>query len=288
MPKIGITLGDPAGIGPEIVAAAVARLQQEAFPAELCVIGTTEASRPGFPTGATANLALQFLRDAVAALRNETLDAVVTGPVGKKNLQEIGFPFPGQTEFFADACGRPPEDATMILSGPQLTVGLATIHVPLREVPTLLDASKIERTGRHLLEFCQRLGKVSPKIAVAGLNPHASEEGAFGDEEERLVKPALAALQATHPGIFSGPFPPDTVFHRAHQGHFDAVVCLYHDQGLIPLKLLDFDEAVNVTWGLPLVRTSPDHGTAYDLAGRGLAKPDSLLAAVRLARRLLN
>jgi 4-hydroxythreonine-4-phosphate dehydrogenase len=194
-------------------------------------------------------------------------------------MADVGFSFPGQTEFFADRAGV--TDFAMCLTGGPLTVALATIHVPVRDVASLLQTSEIIRVGHLLASFMQqRLGR-PPHIAVAGLNPHAGEGGQFGDEEERVIVPAIAELSST--GVFTGPFSPDTVFHRAAQGEFDAVLCMYHDQGLIPLKLLAFDTGVNVTLGLPFPRTSPDHGTAFDLAGTGRAKHGSMLAAIKLA-----
>ena len=175
----------------------------------------------------------------------------------------------------------------MLLTGGPLTVALVTAHVPLREVASLLTTEEIVRVGSLLAAFLQRRGIASPRIAVAGLNPHAGEQGDLGDEEGRLIDPALPLLAAAFPtAAFSGPFSPDTVFWRAANGEFDAILCMYHDQGLIPLKLLGFHDGVNVTLGLPFVRTSPDHGTAYEIAGTGKARPDSFLSAVRLAAEL--
>ena len=211
------------------------------------------------------------------------IQGVVTGPVSKRKMHKIGFPFPGQTEFFAARAGV--DDFAMCLTGGPLTVALATIHVPLRDVPGLLRATEIVRVGKLLQSFSRkRLGR-DPRIAVAGLNPHAGEGGDFGDEEETIIAPAVETLAAD--GNFAGPFSPDTIFHRAAQGEFDAVLCMYHDQGLIPLKLLAFDTGVNVTLGLPFIRTSPDHGTAFGIAGTGRASHASMLAAIKLAAELL-
>lgn len=177
----------------------------------------------------------------------------------------------------------------MCLTGPHLTVGLVTIHEPLRTVPDLLNMPEIVKHGKLLAEFCQRRGKANPRIAVAGLNPHAGENGRMGTEEITIIKPAVEALNLTSVGAtFHGPLPPDTLFFHAARGQYDAVLCMYHDQGLIPLKLLDFDEAVNLTLGLPIVRTSPDHGTAFDIAGKGLADCTSMIAAIRLAGELIS
>jgi 4-hydroxythreonine-4-phosphate dehydrogenase len=217
-------------------------------------------------------------------LKNGTADAVVTGPVAKEGLQSLGFPFPGQTEYFAAAFGV--RNYGMLLTGATLTVGLATIHEPLAKVPELLTVERITRIGTLTAEFLKRRGVHQPRIAVAGLNPHAGENGAFGDEEIRIIRPAIDQLNQAGTAIFSGPAVPDAIFRDAAQGRFDAVLAMYHDQGLIPLKLLDFDTAVNVTLGLPKPRTSPDHGTAFSIAGKNLAGPSSMIAAIRLACEL--
>ena len=214
------------------------------------------------------------------------LDGVVTGPIHKARMYEIGFEFPGQTEFFASRCGV--EDFAMLLTGAGLTVALVTTHIPLGHVVESLTTSEIVRVGRLLAAYLARRGQ--SRIAVSGLNPHAGESGALGREEIELIAPAIAQLQATTdtPGsaVFSGPYSPDTIFHRAVSGEFDAVLCMYHDQGLIPLKLHAFHEGVNVTLGLPFPRTSPDHGTAFEIAGQGIARADSMIAAIRLAVEL--
>jgi len=174
----------------------------------------------------------------------------------------------------------------MCLSGQKLSVGLATIHIPLASVSSSLTIDGILSTGRLLAGFARRRFHREPRIAVAGLNPHAGEGGRFGDEEARIIAPAIEALNREMPGVFSGPHVPDAVFRQAAEGQFDAVLAMYHDQGLIPLKLLDFDTGVNVTLGLPKPRTSPDHGTAFDIAGKGIARPDSMIHAIRLACEL--
>jgi 4-hydroxythreonine-4-phosphate dehydrogenase len=224
------------------------------------------------------------LEEAARLGQDGAIQAVVTGPVHKDALQAIGFPFPGQTEFFAARSGT--EDFAMCLTGGPLTVALATIHVPLRDVPRLLRADELVRVGKLLHGFLQRRLGRAPRIAVAGLNPHAGEHGRFGDEEETIIAPAVRELAAR--GEFTGPLSPDTVFHRAAAGGFDGVLCMYHDQGLIPLKLLAFETGVNVTLGLPFPRTSPDHGTAFDLAGTGRASHRSMLAAIKLAAEMLR
>lgn len=279
---LGITVGDPAGIGPEIVRACLAD-SQLATNVEYRVIGATEGFTPGKPDVASARASWDALKEAAKLLEHGEIKGVVTGPVSKEGLHAAGFPFPGQTEFFAARSGS--DNFAMCLTGGPLTVGLVTIHIPLRDVPRLLRCEEIVRTGKLLADFVQhRIGR-TPRIAVAGLNPHAGENGLFGNEEKEIIAPAVEEL-ARH-GEFSGPHAPDTVFHRAARGEFDAVLCMYHDQGLIPLKLLAFDSGVNVTLGLPYPRTSPDHGTAFNIAGTGRANHSSMMAAIKLAAELV-
>lgn len=283
MPRIIITLGDPAGVGPEVIDQALASGEiPSGF--EIEVIGDRSESTPGKPDARSAASALAALDEAVRQLKSGAADAVVTGPVSKEGLQSLGFPFPGQTEYFADAFGV--ADYGMLLTGDTLSVGLATIHEPLAKVPELLTEESVVRIGLLTAAFLARRGITRPRIAVAGLNPHAGENGAFGDEETRIIQPAIHRLNAAGKGIFSGPAVPDAIFRDAARGGFDAVLAMYHDQGLIPLKLLDFDTAVNVTLGLPKPRTSPDHGTAFSIAGKNLANPSSMIAAIRLACEL--
>ncbi len=283
MPRILITLGDPAGIGPEVVDHALAAV---AIPVgfEIEILGDRSAGTPGKPDSRSAAAAMEALDESVRRLKNGTADAVVTGPVSKAGLQSVGFPFPGQTEYFADAFGV--SDFGMLLTGAQLSVGLATIHEPLARVPAILTEEAIVRIGNLTAAFFRRRNILQPRIAVAGLNPHAGERGAFGREEIDIIAPAIARLNGMSVGQFSGPAVPDAVFREAALGHFDAVIAMYHDQGLIPLKLLDFDTAVNVTLGLPKPRLSPDHGTAFAIAGKGVANPSSMIAAIRLACEL--
>lgn len=283
MPRILITLGDPAGVGPEVIDRALASGE---IPAgfEIEILGDRSAGTPGKPDSVSAAAALAALDEAVRQLKDGRADAVVTGPVSKEGLQALGFPFPGQTEYFADAFGV--GEYGMLLTGATLTVGLATIHEPLARVPQLLSRERIVRIGLLTADFLKRRGISSPRIAVAGLNPHAGENGAFGDEESRVILPAIQKLNASGTAVFTGPAVPDAIFRDAARGDFDAVLAMYHDQGLIPLKLLDFESAVNVTLGLPKPRTSPDHGTAFSIAGKGLANPSSMIAAIRLACEL--
>ena len=284
-PVIGITLGDAAGIGPEVARAALASGKLNAR-FEYRLIGSCLEAVPGQPDEATARAAIAALEESVALLKSGGIAAVVTAPVSKDHLAGYGFDFPGQTEFYAARFDC--RDYEMCLTGPHLTVGLVTIHEPLRNVPDLLTTAEIVRHGKLLAAFCRQRGKASPRIAVAGLNPHAGERGRMGTEEMTIIQPAVDALNLAGEGAsFHGPLPPDTLFYHAARGQYDAVLCMYHDQGLIPLKLLDFDEAVNLTLGLPVIRTSPDHGTAFDIAGKGIASPASMIAAINLAGELV-
>jgi 4-hydroxythreonine-4-phosphate dehydrogenase len=295
--RIGITLGDCAGIGPEIVRAALSsRLLPAA--AEYVVIGKYPDCSPGVPSLETARAAAAALEEAVILARRGELDAVVTGPVDKARMYEADFKFPGQTEFFAERCGV--KNFAMCLTGAEITVALVTTHIPLCEVPSLLRQSEIVRVGLLLADFLSRRssakadranpGAAAFRIAVAGLNPHAGESGKIGREEIEIIAPAVAELNnqpsTIHHQTFTGPISPDTVFRRTINDEFDAVLCMYHDQGLIPLKLHAFHSGVNVTLGLPFPRTSPDHGTAFEIAGKGIARPDSMIAAIKLAVEL--
>src|SRR5206468_491402 len=301
-PRVGITLGDCAGVGPEIVEVAL-KPDRLARAADYKIIGKYPDCTPGQPTAKTACAAAAALEEAVTLARRGDLDAIVTGPVHKARMYDVGFKFPGQTEFFAERCGV--KNFAMCLTGGKITVALVTTHIPLSEVPRALTQSEIVRVGLLLADFLSRRrsprrpkmdrsspAAQGPHIAVAGLNPHAGESGRIGSEEIEIIAPAIAELNQSlltshesHP-VFTGPHSPDTVFHRAIEGEFDAVLCMYHDQGLIPLKLHAFHEGVNVTLGLPFPRTSPDHGTAFEIAGKGIACPDSMIAAINLAVEL--
>jgi 4-hydroxythreonine-4-phosphate dehydrogenase len=284
--RIGITLGDPAGVGPEIVQASLAsgKLPE----ADYRILGKAEGYSLGQPTPEAALSARAALEEAARMVILGEIDGVVTGPIHKAHMYEVGFEFPGQTEFFATRCRV--KNFAMLLTGGGLTVALVTTHIPLAAAVQSLRTDEILRVGLLLADFLSRKG--SARIAVAGLNPHAGEDGAIGHEEIEIIAPAIAQLnhsilvtQHSSPS-FTGPHSPDTVFHRALEGEFDAVLCMYHDQGLIPLKLHAFHEGVNVTLGLPFPRTSPDHGTAFAIAGQGIARPDSMIAAIRLAVEL--
>lgn len=279
-PIIGYTLGDQAGIGPEIIAKALAALQPS--DAEYRLIGSSIPCTPGYASIETAQAALDHLEQAAQALKEGQIDALVTAPVCKESLHRVGFPFPGQTEFFANRLGV--KDFAMCLTGNKLTVALATTHVALADVPRLLHTQELVRVGKLLAHFLRRTGMASPKIAVAGLNPHNGEAGAFGDEEQRIISPAITLLQnQCEWAQFCGPGVPDCVYREAAGGRYDAVLAPYHDQALIPLKLIDFDSAVNATLGLPRLRVSPDHGTAFDIAGKGIANPSSTIRAFQVA-----
>jgi 4-hydroxythreonine-4-phosphate dehydrogenase len=294
--RIGMTLGDCAGIGPEIVDLA---LKSGRVPdsVEYVIIGRQPDCKPREPTIETARAAAAALEEAVTLARRGEIDAVVAGPIHKAHMYEAGFKFPGQTEFFAERCGV--KNFAMCLTGGEITVALVTTHIPLSEVPRALKQSEIVRVGLLLADFLSRrnsakANRSSPavrgtRIAVAGLNPHAGESGKLGREEIEIIGPAVEQLKSeirNSKSEITGAHSADTVFHRAVEGEFDAVLCMYHDQGLIPLKLHAFHEGVNVTLGLPFPRTSPDHGTAFEIAGKGIARPDSMIAAINLAVEL--
>lgn len=279
---IGITPGDQAGIGPEIIRLALdSGKLNPGFTYR--IIGNPVVCTPGKPTQATAREAFNALEESAQLVLAGEIDAVVTGPVSKARMHEVGFDFPGQTEFFADRSHE--ENFAMLLTGGSLTVVLVTAHVPIKDVPRLMTGPEIIRVGKLLAGFLSLRLERAPQIAVAGLNPHAGENGDLGREEIEIISPAVAELNALSP-IYTGPLPPDTVFNRAAAGEFDGVLCMYHDQGLIPLKLHAFDNGVNVTIGLPIIRTSPDHGTAFEIAGKNIARPDSMIAAINLAAEL--
>lgn len=238
---------------------------------------------PGTPCLEGARGALDALEFAVGLTRSGAAAAVVTGPVSKAQLHAIGFVHPGQTEFVAERCGVAPELVAMMLAGPGLRVVPVTTHVPLRQVPDLLTIDRIVTKGRAAARGLQRqFGIAEPRLAVAGLNPHAGEEGALGREELDVIIPAIEKLREEGQDI-SGPVPPDVLFYERRRTLYDVALCMYHDQALIPLKTLYFDEGINITLGLPIVRTSPDHGTAFGIAGRNIAHPGAMIAAIRTA-----
>ena len=322
---LAVTMGEPAGIGGEIALKAWAARAAEALPAFFALddparlaalaertgvavpvraiarpadaiaafaaalpvlpLSRQVAAEPGRPSPATAAAVIEAIETAVRLARSGEAGAVVTNPIQKKPLYDAGFRHPGHTEFLGELAGLA-ETPIMMLAVEGLRVVPVTVHLPLAAVPGALTAAAIEHAGRVTDAALRReFGIARPRLAVAGLNPHAGEGGAMGGEDAAIVAPAVAALRAR--GIDArGPLPADTMFHAAARATYDAAICMYHDQALIPVKALDFDRGVNVTLGLPFVRTSPDHGTALDIAGTGRANPASLIAAIRLAGAL--
>jgi len=318
LPPFAVSLGDPAGIGPEIVAKSWMMRSARSLPAFFAVgdaasiravwsgpvktisapeeaaavfkdalpcLQVSEAGDilPGQPSIEGARTALQALETAVGLARSGTAAGLVTAPVAKAQLYEVGFTHPGQTEFVAERCGIAAENAVMMLAGPSLRVVPITIHVALADVPKALTADLIRSRAITTAKGLQRnFGIAAPRLTVAGLNPHSGENGAIGREEIDTIIPAIEALRADGLDI-SGPFAADGLFHaRAREG-YDAALCMYHDQALIPIKTLYFDDGVNITLGLPIVRTSPDHGTAFGIAGKNAANPGAMIAAIRMA-----
>jgi 4-hydroxythreonine-4-phosphate dehydrogenase len=285
-PRVAITVGDPAGIGPEI--AARAAIDPRVLAAcDPLIYGPPDgvSFRPGVLSAESGRAAYDTIVRAVEDVRRGAADAIATAPINKEAWRLAGLPWSGHTDLLAHLTGA--GDVAMMFHSDRLRVVLATIHIPLADVPRALTRESLESTIVLTAKELPRFGYVAPRIAVAGLNPHAGEHGLFGREEEDVMVPAVAACRARGVDV-SGPFPADTLFVRADRGEFDVVIACYHDQGLIPVKLLAFGHAVNVTLGLPIVRTSVDHGTAFDIAGKGEADPESLIAAVLLAARLVK
>jgi len=318
---VGLTIGDPAGVGPELAVAAWRALRHDpgrtfvlfSDPGALpdgtparCIETPSQAAAvwpdalpvlpvaalgapivPGTPDPANAAMVIDSIARAVAAARGGAIGAVVTNPISKYVLRQAGFRHPGHTEFLAELCDVPGQEV-MMLASPMLRVVLVTIHVSVRTALDQLSADEIVRVATTTHAALRRdFGIVAPRLAIAGLNPHAGEGGLMGDEELRIIRPAIARLRAA--GITAtDPLPPDTMFTPAARRTYDAAICMYHDQALIPIKTIDMENGVNVTLGLPIVRTSPDHGTAFDIAGRGLADASSLLAALRLATDMIR
>ena len=286
LPVVAITVGDPAGIGPEIAekAASSDRVRAVCDPV-LYGPADSRAFPSGRPSAGTGRAAYDAIVRAAEDARIGRVAALATGPISKHALALAGLPWRGHTDLLAHLTGAPAV-AMMFYSQP-IRVVLATVHVALADVPRVLTREALESVIRLAARELPRFGFPAPRLAVAGLNPHAGEHGVIGREDEAVLAPAVAACRAA--GIDAqGPFPADTVFLRAARGEFDAVVACYHDQGLIPVKLLAFGKAVNVTLGLPIIRTSVDHGTAFDIAGQGIADPGSMIEAVLLAARLAS
>jgi 4-hydroxythreonine-4-phosphate dehydrogenase len=308
-PTIAITMGDPAGIGPEIVLRAVTSskvkglcrpviLGDEAvlrYLAKEMRVGVSGAGfriinlsslnpkriRPGRPDRTCGRAMMRYIEEAVQMALDGGVDAIVTGPINKESIHRAGYKFPGHTEFMADLTRT--RDYVMMLGGKKLKVVLVTIHESIKSVPGLLTIDRIFKTIRITDETFKRYFSLRPRIAVAALNPHGGENGLFGNEEKKIIIPAIK--KAKRAGIaVSGPLSPDTIFYRAVKNkEYDVVVCMYHDQGLIPLKLIHFEDGVNVTLGLPIIRTSVDHGTAYDIAWKGVASPGNMVSAIEMA-----
>jgi 4-hydroxythreonine-4-phosphate dehydrogenase len=320
MKRIAITTGDPGGIGPEVSIKAVSSMMPGDFIplliGDLCVF--EEAARKVSITPRIEILedvgkalspntlwcldmksltsfkkavadrnngiaSVTYIRKAVDLALGKKADAVVTAPISKEALKLGGFPWPGHTEMLAEFTGA--KEYAMMLQGGHLRVILVTIHTALRNVPDLIRRERVLKTIRLAQQACKMLGMDRPAIAVAGLNPHGGESGIIGREEEDEILPAVLEARAEGLNVL-GPYPPDVVFYKAYRGAADIVVCMYHDQGLIPLKMIAFDTGVNVTVGLPIIRTSPDHGTAYDIAWKGIANPSSMIEAIRMALKL--
>jgi 4-hydroxythreonine-4-phosphate dehydrogenase len=317
---LAVSLGDPAGIGPEVVAKCWDSRAQFGLPPFVAVgdghsiaavwdgpievvddpgqadaafdhalpliqVPAAGTDVPGHPSLAGAHCSLDALELAVGLARSGSASGVVTGPVSKQQLYAIGFQHPGQTEFVAERCGISPTNVVMMLAGPTLRTIPVTTHIPLRDVPDSLTAALIESRARAALRGLQRnFGIAEPRLAISGLNPHAGEGGQLGLAEIEVIAPAIATLAAEGWRV-TGPHPADTMFHARARAAYDAALCMYHDQALIPIKALHFEEAVNVTLGLPIVRTAPDHGTAFDIAGQDRADPRPMAAAILMAAR---
>ena len=318
LPPFAVTLGDPAGIGPEIVAKSWVMREARGLPVFFAVgdaaslravwagpiepIGAPQEAAavfdtalpclqvaqageimPGSPSVEGARTAFEALEVAVGLARTGSAAGIVTAPVGKEQLYGVGFTHPGQTEFVAERCGVAPHNAVMMLAGPSLKVVPVTIHIPLADVPSVLTIDLIRARAITTVKGLQRnFGIPRPRIVVAGLNPHAGEGGALGREEVDIIRPAIESLREEGMDIV-GPLSADGLFHARARETYDAVLCMYHDQALIPLKTLHFDEGVNITLGLPIVRTSPDHGTAFGIAGTDSANPGAMMAALKMA-----
>jgi 4-hydroxythreonine-4-phosphate dehydrogenase len=290
LPTIAITLGDPAGIGPEVVAKTLRdpRLRKEkGFRFEVLGKESGRGIHPGKLSRTAARSALNALEEAAQGCLDGRFAAMVTGPVHKLAIARLPSDFVGQTEFLSRACGLPDDAAVMVLTDPKLTVALCTHHCSLKDALTRLTPERIVAVARIMHRFLQQRGIAKPRLAFAAVNPHMGEGGLFGDEDQRIVAPACRKLREEK--IVLCHLPADTIFYYAvHKKAFDAVLCAYHDQGLIPFKQVAFETGVNVTLGLPIIRTSPDHGTALEIAGQGKADHRSMLAAVQLACRLVR
>ncbi len=288
LPPLAVSIGDPAGIGPEIIERIIAQRTELGLPDFIVVGERSVACDPGIPTKAGAEIAFTALREATNLVLQGKCSGLVTAPVSKAQIASVQPAFIGHTEYLADLCAVPRNASVMMLTGPSLRTVPMTVHCALSEVPSRLSQeSIIERTRIVARSLQVDFGIPSPRIAIAGLNPHAGEDGRMGREEIDIIAPAIAKLRAE--GIdATGPHPADTLFAPHKRNSYDVAIAMYHDQALVPLKALDFDQGVNVTLGLPIVRTSPDHGTAFDIAGKGIARPDAMIAAIRVAGEIAS
>lgn len=327
---LALSVGEPAGVGPDILLAAWRLRAERGIPAfyvladpdmlrrrarrcglDIAIAETTQdeaasafmhalpvvrlenglEDNPGLADRASAPGVIESIGRAVEDTMAGRADAVVTCPIAKKPLYDAGFDFPGHTEFLGHLAGLAsgkPAVPVMMMAGPDLRTVPVTVHIALRAVPAAVTTERIVEVGRIVArDLRMRFGIAAPRLAVSGLNPHAGEGGAMGEEDERIVRPAIETLREEAIDVI-GPLPADTMFHESARAAYDAALCMYHDQALIPVKTLAFDDTVNVTLGLPFIRTSPDHGTAFDIAGKGVARPDSLIAALKLARQLAD
>ena len=320
--KIAITMGEPGGVGPEVIVKALANsavrrccspvvigdaatikeavrksklsikirvvndlneLNAGQFTIDVVDMRSPYKFKKNISSRGAGRAVVKYITKAVELALNKEVDGIVTAPISKESLSMAGYAWPGHTELLAELTGA--RDFAMMFVSRKLKVILCTIHIPLKDVPQRITKSGVAGTIRLGLKGCEMMGTKSPKIAVAGLNPHAGESGVIGKEESRSIIPAIKAVKREG-GNVSGPYPPDVVFHKAYNGEFDLVVCMYHDQGLIPFKMLAFDTGVNMTVGLPIIRTSPDHGTAFDIAWQNRAEPTSMIEAIKLATKM--
>jgi len=286
LPKIALTVGDPAGIGPEIVAKAAADPGVLAVCRPIVFSTPPEAAvRTGSVSAAAGRAAYATIVRAVDFAKRGDVDAIVTAPINKLAFAKAGLKWKGHTDLIAHLCDS--KRVAMMFHSPTLKVVLITVHVPLKSVSKYLTPALVDQTIGLTAEAMKMFGTPKPRLALAGLNPHAGEHGVLGDEDDKVLVPAVRRARARRVNI-EGPIPGDTVFVRAARGEYDCVIACYHDQGLIPVKLLSFGNAVNVTIGLPIIRTSVDHGTAFDIAGKGVADPGSMIAAVKLAAEMAS
>ena len=322
MDKIAITMGEARGVGPEVIVKALSssgirdccdpvvigdsevlkdavRLaglklkvrpilnltdsEPETGAIDIIEIKSRSSLKKGHPSKTAGREVVEYIRKAVALALSNGVKAIVTAPISKQSLQMAGYTWPGHTELLAELTDT--KDCAMMFVSDRLKIILSTIHIPLKEVPGKITEKCVYKTIRHAMNGTHMLGITNPRIAVSGLNPHAGESGIMGQEELNSIIPAIKKSQEEGFDV-SGPYPPDVIFHKAYKGEFDIVVCMYHDQGLVPFKMLAFDTGVNVTVGLPIVRTSPDHGTAFDIAWKNMASPSSMIEAIKLASKI--